>query len=245
MVTLSGGPPAIPATAPEANALTPRKPRGPRHRSFWGELWRWAVTILWFSVIAVIVAGAVLFLAIYRQARTDGARPAQAIVVLGTAQYNGWPGPVFQARLDHALQLWREGFAPLLVVTGGKMPGDGYTEAEAAWAYLTNAGVPPEAIVMENAATDTRESMKGVAAVLEPMGIDDVILVSDGFHIFRSRLMARDVGLHATGSPAPQSPIRVGGSGELSYMVREAAGVVAYLWQTRIAPGSAVASAGA
>jgi uncharacterized SAM-binding protein YcdF (DUF218 family) len=245
MVTLSGGSSAIPAPAPETSSLTPRKPRAPRHRSFWGELWRWGVTAVWFSIIAALVAGAVLFLAIYRQARTDSARPAQAIVVLGTAQFNGWPGPVFQARLDHALELWREGFAPLLVVTGGKMPADGYTEAEAAWAYLTNAGVPSDAIVMENAATDTWESMQGVAAILEPMGIDDVILVSDGFHIFRSRLMARDVGLHATGSPAEKSPIRVGGGGELSYMLREAAGVVAHLWETRIDPGGTVAASGA
>jgi uncharacterized SAM-binding protein YcdF (DUF218 family) len=194
------------------------------------------VTALWFSVAAVLVAGMVLIAAIYRQARTDGARPAQAIVVLGTAQFNGWPGPVFQARLDHALDLWRAGYAPLIVVTGGKMPGDGYTEAEAAQAYLTNAGVPPEAIVSENAASDTWESMQGVAAVLAPMGVNDVILVSDGFHLFRSRLMAHDVGLHATGSAAADSPIRAGGGGEFGYVLRETGGVVVHLWQTRVAP---------
>jgi uncharacterized SAM-binding protein YcdF (DUF218 family) len=141
---------------------------------------------------------------------------------------------VFQARLDHALELWQQGYAPLIVVTGGKMPGDGYTEAEAAWAYLTNAGVPPEAIVVENAATDTWESMQGVSAVLQPLGVNDVILVSDGFHLFRSRMMARDAGLHATGSAAESSPIRIGGGGEFSYVVREAAGVVAHLWETRV-----------
>ena len=174
-----------------------------------------------------------LVVAIYRQARTDQARPAQAIVVLGTAQYNGWPGPVFQARLDRALELWRAGYAPVLVVTGGKMPGDGYTEAEAAWTYLTDAGVPAEAIVTENAASDTWESMQGVAALLQPLGIDEVIVVSDGFHLFRSRMMARDVGLQAWGSPAEMSPIRTGGGGELTYVIREAAAVVAHLWQTR------------
>lgn len=183
--------------------------------------------------MAIILAGLFLVGAIYQQARTDAVQPAQAIVVLGTAQYNGWPGPVFQARLDHALDLWQQGLAPLIVVTGGKMPGDGYTEAEAAWAYLTNAGVPPEAIIMENAATDTWESMQGISAILQPLGITEVILVSDGFHLFRSRMMARDVGLHATGSAAASSPIRIGGGGEFSYVVREAAGVVAHLWETR------------
>src|ERR671910_303746 len=162
--------------------------------------------------------------------------PAEAIVVLGTAQYNGWPGPVFQARLDRAIELWRAGYAPVLVVTGGKMPGDGFTEAEAAWAYLTDAGVPAEAIVTENAASDTWESMQGIAALLRPLGIDQVIVVSDGFHLFRTRMMARDVGLRTWGSPAEMSPIRTGGGGELTYVIREAAAVVAHLWQTRVEP---------
>jgi uncharacterized SAM-binding protein YcdF (DUF218 family) len=207
-----------------------------RCRSLWGEFWRWGVTLFWFSAAALIIAGLVLVFAIYRQARTDQARPAEAIVVLGTAQYNGWPGPVFQARLDRAIALWREGYAPLLVVTGGKMPGDGYTEADAALAYLTEAGVPPEAIVAEYAAGDTWESMLGIMPLLQPLGIDEVIVVSDGFHLFRSRLMARDVGLQAWGSPAEASPIRTGGGGEFSYVLREAAAVVAHLWQTRVDP---------
>ena len=207
-----------------------------RHRSLWGELWRWAVTAIGFTLAALAIAAVFLIGMIYRQARIDGARPAEAIVVLGTAQYNGWPGPVFEARLDRALALWREGYAPLLVVTGGKMPGDGFTEAEAAWNYLTAAGVPPEAIVSENAAGDTWESMQGVAALLLPRGVDEVIVASDGFHLFRSRMMARDVGLQAWGAPAESSPIRTGGGGELTYVLREAAAVVAHLWQTRLSP---------
>ncbi len=219
-----------PAALPLAPLPRPRL----RHRSLWGEIWRWAVTALGFTLAAAVIAGVFLVGAIYRQARVDGARPAEAIVVLGTAQFNGRPGPVFQARLDRALTLWREGYAPLLVVTGGKMPGDGFTEAEAAWTYLTEAGVPPEAIVSENAAEDTWESMEGVAALLRPLGVDEVIVVSDGFHLFRSRLMARDVGLQAWGSPAEASPIRSGGGGERAYVMREAAAVVAHLWQTRV-----------
>ena len=237
MITLSDGPTVAPDTPSIEPSQSPRKTKSrvrKRHRSFWGELWRWFVTFIWFGIMAVILAGLFLIGAIYQQARTNDVQPAQAIVVLGTAQYNGWPGPVFQARLDRALELWQEGYAPLIVVTGGKMPGDGYTEAEAAWAYLTNAGVPPEAIVMENAATDTWESMLGVSAILRPLGVSDVILVSDGFHLFRSRMMARDVGLHATGAAAEASPIRVGGGGEFSYVMREAAGVAAHLWETRV-----------
>lgn len=236
MITLSDDTTAVsPGTSsPKARTSIARR------RSLWGEIWRWGVTALWFTIAATIIAGLVLITAIYRQARIDGARPAQAIVVLGTAQFNGWPGPVFQSRLDHALELWQQGYAPLIVVTGGKQPGDDYTEAEAAIAYLTAAGVPPEAIVSENEASDTWESMQGVAEVLAPLGVHDVILVSDGFHLFRSRLMARDVGLNATGSPAETSPIRVGGGGEFSYVLREAGGVLAHLWRTRVDPDSQI-----
>lgn len=225
-------------TAPIPHLQQPtRRTSGTRfRRSLWGELWRWFVTALWFSVLAVVITSTAVVLAIYQQARADGARPAQAIVVLGTAQYNGWPGPVFQARLDHALQLWQAGYAPLLVVTGGKAPGDGYTEGEAGWAYLTNAGVPPESIVVESEALNTWESMQQVSALLRPMGISEVILVSDGFHLFRARMMAHDVGLHATGSAALESPIRTGGSGEFSYVLREAGGILAHLWTTRLDP---------
>jgi uncharacterized SAM-binding protein YcdF (DUF218 family) len=241
MISTRDGSTVAPATAPSARSRTARPLR--RRRSLWGEVWRWWLTFVGFAVVALLVAGAFLVFAIYRQARTDTARPAEAIVVLGTAQFNGWPGPVFQARLDRALALWQEGYAPLIVVTGGKMPGDGYTEAEAALAYLTSAGVPPEAILAEYTASDTWESMQRVAAILRPLGIDEVIVVSDGFHIFRSRMMARDVGLQPWGSPAGSSPIRVGGSGEFAYVVREAAAVVAHLWQTRFAPVSGVTAA--
>src|SRR5215213_1490957 len=212
MIASRDGTTVASAAAPVPDSPSARPSRLRRRRSRWGELWRWGLTLVWFCVAALVITGLVLVVAIYRQARTDQARPAQAIVVLGTAQYNGWPGPVFRARLDRAIQLWRADYAPVVVVTGGKMPGDDYTEAEAAWACLTDAGVPPEAIVTENAASDTWESMQGIATLLRPLGIDEVILVSDGFHLFRSRMMARDVGLQAWGSPAEMSPIRTGGS---------------------------------
>lgn len=202
--------------------------RGPirRRRSPWGEAWRWLLTGIVFAMLTVSIGGALLVTAVWRQARTDQARPADAIVVLGTAQWNGYPGPVLRARLDHALDLYRQGLAPVLVVTGGRMPGDEFTEAEAAQAYLIEQGVPPEAILLENEGRNSWESMRGVRDLAASAGIGRVLLVSDGFHLFRLKLMARDLGLDAAASPATGSPIRPGSGGEFGYMVREAAGVV-------------------
>src|SRR5262249_39199014 len=114
--------------------------------------------------------------------------------------------------------------------------GDEFTEAEAAVAYLTQAGVPPEVILTENEARDTWESMQNVAQLLQPLGVHNVILVSDGFHLFRSKLMAQDVGLQGWGSPVTESPILPGGAGEFGYVLREAAAVTVHLWETRLAP---------
>jgi len=216
--------PTRPVGTPES---TPGR-AGPRRRrrSLWGEAWRWAATLLLFVVVAGALVGVLLVAAIYRQARTDQAGPADAIVVLGTAQWNGQPGPVLRARLDHALNLYRQGLAPLIVVTGGSMPGDAYTEAEAAAGYLIEQGVPPGAILLENEGRDTWESLRGVARLVAEADLGRLLFVSDGFHLFRVKLMARDLGLAAVASPAPDSPIRVGGPAEFAYVVREAGGVV-------------------
>jgi len=191
------------------------------------------VTGLLFTVAAVALVGVTLVVAIYRQARTDQARPVDAIVVLGTAQFNGRPGPVLRARLDRALAVHEAGYAPLIVVTGGRAPGDQFTEAEAARDYLVERGVPPEAILLENEGRDSWESMRGVAALLAARDRPRVLLVSDGFHLLRLKLMARDLGLAGFASPAPDSPIRRGGPTELSYVLREAVGIAVHLWRTR------------
>jgi len=166
---------------------------------------------------------------VYWGAHNDQARKVDAIVILGAAQYNGLPSPVLEARLDHALALWNEGLAPRIVVTGGKMPGDAYTEAETEAAFLIEHGVPADAILYENEGRDTWQSMQGVAAVLKGTGVHSLLIVSDGFHLTRSKLMARDLGFAAYGSPAPDSPIRPWSSEEFSYVIRETGGILAFL----------------
>jgi uncharacterized SAM-binding protein YcdF (DUF218 family) len=175
-------------------------------------------------VLVLSVAGAVLW-----QARTDEARPVEAIVVLGAAQYNGRPSNVLQARLDHALTLYADGIAPVIVVTGGRAPGDAFTEAEASRDYLMRQGVPESAILMEDVGRDTWQSLQGVQDVLEKRGIEQILLVSDGFHLLRGKLMARELGFTAYGSAAPESPIEPWSAQELGYVVRETAGILAFL----------------
>jgi uncharacterized SAM-binding protein YcdF (DUF218 family) len=177
-----------------------------------------------------LLAGSLLA-AVYWQARTDETRSVEAIVVLGAAQYNGRPSPVLRARLDRTIEVWRDGVAPLVVVTGGRLTGDAFTEAEAGRDYLIEHGVPESAILMENEAHDSWESMQGVARILEERGLSTVLLVSDGFHLLRVKLMARDLGLTAYVTAAGQSPIRSGSPSELGYAVREVAGIAVFAWQ--------------
>jgi len=186
-------------------------------------------------LLAPPLVGLALVVAIYRQAGIDQTRPVDAIVVLGTTQYNGRPSPTLRARLDRALAVYEGGYAPYVVVTGGKQEGDEFTEAEASRDYLVERGVPDAAVLLEPQGRDSWQSMQGVAEILRARGLDRVLLVSDGFHLFRLKLMARDLGLEAYASAAVDSPIRRGGPAEFSYVLREAAGVVVHLWSTRLA----------
>ncbi|MER3438413.1 MAG: YdcF family protein [Chloroflexota bacterium] len=198
-------------------------------RPLGSEAWRWALTAVLFALMASVAIALSLLLAIFWQARVNQAQPADAIVVLGAAQYDGQPSPVLQARLDTALLAYQQGLAPVIIVTGGRQAGDRFTEAESGRAYLVDHGVPSSAILLENEGRSSWESMRGVAEILDREGLHRVLLVSDGFHLFRLKVMARELGITAYAVPAQGSPIRRGSSLELSYIVREAGGVVAFL----------------
>jgi uncharacterized SAM-binding protein YcdF (DUF218 family) len=160
---------------------------------------------------------------VWRTARSDQARPVDAIVVLGAAQYDGRPSPVLEARLAHALELFREGLAPRIVVTGGKQTGDRFTEATASANYLLDHGVPDSAILREVQGTNTWESLSATARILRRDHLKRVLLVSDPYHLLRVREMSRELGLSAFVSPTRSSP--VGGWTAARHMVMEAGGV--------------------
>lgn len=172
---------------------------------------------------AVVLYLAVTFAQVWRAARSDQARPAEAIVVFGTAQYNGVPSPVLAARLDHAIELYERDLAPVIVVTGGNQPGDQFTEATASANYLIQRGVPDEDVLREVSGTSSWQSLAAAASFLDDRQISEVLLVSDPFHSLRIRAMASELGLDGRASPTKTSPIR--GMTEARYMARETVAV--------------------
>lgn len=164
-----------------------------------------AATALFLLVVAYF---AVTFVQVWLASRRDDRTPTQAIVVLGAAQYDGRPSPVLAARLDHAHDLWRQGVAEMIVVTGGRQEGDRFTEATAGATYLHDLGVPDEAILRETTGHSSWESLAASARFLEERGIDRVTLVSDPFHAARIAAIADELGLEAHVSPTPDSPIK-------------------------------------
>jgi uncharacterized SAM-binding protein YcdF (DUF218 family) len=166
--------------------------------------------IIWVLLVAVLGAlGVGLLLAarqIHRQSTIDEARPADLIVVLGAAEYRGRPSPVFKARLDHALDLFRRGQAPRVLTTGGAGGDPFYTEGGVGRAYLVSNGVPSEAIIVEPEAESTVQSTAAAAEIMHRMGLTSCILVSDGYHIFRARKMLAARGVRVYGSPRPSPP---------------------------------------
>jgi uncharacterized SAM-binding protein YcdF (DUF218 family) len=186
----------------------------------WGKILRRGLLVA--LVLPVLYFG-VTFFQVWRTSRHDGARPAQALIVLGAAQYDGRPSPVLRARLDHAADLWHRKIAPVVVVTGGKAEGDRFTESQAGANYLHTKGVPDEAILREATGRTSWESLAASARFLRQRGIRDVVLVSDPFHAARIHGIASELGLTAATSPTRTSPIK--GLSEFRHMVTETAQV--------------------
>ncbi len=172
--------------------------------------------------ILLLLVFAAAFVVVLLTAQVDERRPAHAIVVLGAAQYNGRPSPVFQARLDHALSLYRDSLAPRIIVTGGRAQGDRESEASVGRRYLMAHGVPRAALVSEPAGRSTAASMSAVARYLRDAKRDTVLLVSDPFHMARLRAEARRTGITAWLSPTSTSPISSNAGIELEYLLAEA-----------------------
>ena len=159
------------------------------------------------ACLAVALLGSYATFRVWAQGERDEQRPVDAIVVLGAAQYDGRPSPLFKARLDHAVELYKAGVAPRLILTGGKADGDRTTEAASAAAYAIDRGVPASAILLDEASRTTLESIRAVGRLLRENELEDAVFVSDRPHMLRVLRMAADEGIAAWGSPTSTSPI--------------------------------------
>ncbi len=165
--------------------------------------------VVWASaVLAALILAYLLWIArrIQLQSTRDEARQADVILVLGAAEYRGKPSPVLQARLNHALLLYLRGLASYILTTGGAGGDPVYTEGEVGRAYLTQHGVPSEAILVEPAGSTTGQSIAAAVEIMRRMNFHSCIVVSDGYHIFRAKRMLEGQGITVYGSPRPGGP---------------------------------------
>jgi uncharacterized SAM-binding protein YcdF (DUF218 family) len=169
--------------------------------------------MIWIAAIALLGAAVGVGVKIHRvaeeiqrQSLIDEARPSDAIIVLGAAEYRGKPSPVLEARLNHALYLYLKNMAPRIITTGGAGGDPVFTEGSVGRAYLTERGVPPESVIVEREAESTAQSVAAVAEIMRRMSLRSAIVVSDGYHIFRVKRMLESSGLQVYGSPRPSAP---------------------------------------
>ena len=174
--------------------LRPERPFYLRRRVLLGTAG--AIVVLWLGSVGAVLTWAL----------EDDARKADAIVVMGAAQYQGRPSPVLRARLDHALALWQRGLAPKLLLTGGTGEGDTASEAAAGRVYIMNRGVPDTSILLEHDGRTSAQSLRAAVNLLHARGLRTAVVVSDPFHMLRLEILGRRYGIDPYTSPALSAP---------------------------------------
>jgi uncharacterized SAM-binding protein YcdF (DUF218 family) len=165
------------------------------------KILRRLLTAALLALVGVLAALSYVYYQVSRQAGRDEARKADAIVVLGAAQYNGRPSPVLKARLDHALELYGRELSNRIIATGGHGLGARFSEGEVSRQYLSEHGVPAEFITVESAGQSTMQSVAVVGEIMDRMQLRSCIVVSDDYHMHRAKKMLEEAGLTVYGSP--------------------------------------------
>src|SRR5215471_11718978 len=160
---------------------------------------------LLFLVLVVVVYVATVYFRIVRQSGRDETRKADVIVVFGAAEYVGKPSPVFKARLDYAADLYRRGFAPVIIATGGPAADPKFSEGQVGRDYLKSLGIPDDHLIAETHSPDTAESARRVSTIMRANHMNTCLAVSDGYHIFRIKSMLTREGVIVYGAPRPNS----------------------------------------
>ncbi len=193
-----------------------------------GGLSQSLVRVVLFGLVGSVAVAGYAAYRIWDQGSRDERRATDAIVVMGAAQYDGRPSPLFAARLDHAIALYHEGVAPRIIVTGGKREGDRTTEAASARAYAIRHDVPEDVILVEDTSRTTLQSIRQVAALMGAADLRSAVFVSDPTHMLRVLRMAADSGIDAYGSPTRTSPLEDDASARLDATVHELGALALY-----------------
>jgi uncharacterized SAM-binding protein YcdF (DUF218 family) len=178
-------------------------------------------------LVGALVVGGTGF-RVWQVARVDDRTKADVVIVLGAAQYDGTPSKVLEARLRKARNLYNEGVAQHIVTTGGRQPGDEYTEAEAGVIWLIRQGIPRDAVIGLGEGRDTLGSVRAAAEKAAERGWRTAVIVSDPWHSLRARTMAADLGLDAWTSPTHSGPIVQTRQTQIRYIVRETGALLYY-----------------
>jgi uncharacterized SAM-binding protein YcdF (DUF218 family) len=158
------------------------------------------ITRWWVRLLILLVGAAVLFLVstavrVIETASLQEVHPADAIVVFGAAEYSGRPSPVLRARLDHALDLFHRGVAPVVITTGGAAEDPHFSEGGVGRDYLMRHGVPERSLIAETQGRDTSESAERVAVIMRANNLHSCVAVSDAYHVFRIRKLLEHEGI--------------------------------------------------
>jgi uncharacterized SAM-binding protein YcdF (DUF218 family) len=156
--------------------------------------------VILIALILAVVWFWWLYLQFHRTATQDQAAPADAIAVFGAAEYNGRPSPVLNARLEHALDLYQRGLAPILITLGGGLDPQ-FSEGGVGRDFFLSHGVPDDRIIAETTSGDTEESVARLAAIARENHLHTILAVSDGTHLFRIQQLCAAQGLHVLLSP--------------------------------------------
>lgn len=161
-----------------------------------------------FTALSVLLAAAVIYTvcnaaAIVKYADKDEAQKADVIIVLGAGTYGGEVSPVFRERINHAITLYNEGYAPKIIMTGGLGKGNAVSDAYAAKQYAISAGIPAEDILLEQRSSITQENLIFAREIMDKEKMKTAIIVSDPLHMKRAMLLARDAGVDGFSSPTP------------------------------------------
>jgi uncharacterized SAM-binding protein YcdF (DUF218 family) len=190
---------------------------------------RWLVRLGALALAALAAFLALTAVGIVREGRQQEVHPADAIVVFGAAEYAGHPSPVLRARLDHAFDLFRQGIAPVVIVTGGAASDPSFSEGGVGSDYLKHRGIPEPSLIAETQGSDTAQSAVRVAVIMRANGLHSCVAVSDAYHVFRIKRLLQHEGIGPV-YVAPRPDSRPRGAGQRAYAVmREASSYL--LWK--------------